>query len=188
MSKSTFITTLKDGTKILIRLLKPEDKKEIAAGFQKLSPKSRRFRFVCPINRLLPEQLSYLTEIDNIHHLAYGARDISSPQTPGIGIARYVQLKGEKNTAEFAVTVIDEYQGRGLGKIFIRALQDAAFENGIRTLRGYIHKENIPMLHLAESIGAELSQTSSALIRADLPVSQSSGFNSKVNLIHTELT
>ena len=188
MYQSDFIVSLKDGLKAQIRLLKPEDKDEIAEGFQKLSSRAKRFRFFSPIARLLPDQLSYLTEIDNIHHLAYGARDISSPETPGIGISRYVQLKGEKNTAEFAVTILDEYQNRGLGRLFIRSLQEAALHHGIRILRGYIHKENIPMLHLAEKLGAEFSQTSSLLVRADLSVCQDLNPQSPKKLFNTKMT
>lgn len=90
-------------------------------GFSRLSPQYREFRFAVPLCRLRPDQLSYPTEIDDVNHVAYGALDLSLPDRPGIGISRYVRLNSDPACAEIAITVIDDYQSKGLGTKLIKA-------------------------------------------------------------------
>ena len=63
-------TRLKDGTNVLIRLLKADDRDDLRAGFDKLSEHSRCLRFLRPLKELSENQLQYLTDIDNRNHLA----------------------------------------------------------------------------------------------------------------------
>ena len=115
---------LRDGTRVRIRPIVPEDKALLVAGFERLSPESRYRRFMAQVDRLTDEQLVYLTEIDYHDHYALMALDLD--HGPGIGVARYVRLRGEPEVAEAAVTVIDDYQGRGLGHLLLQAIGAAA--------------------------------------------------------------
>ena len=163
-------TKLPDGTRVLIRLLRPEDRAELVRGFEKLSMDSRRFRFMTPIRKLSQYQLSSLIEVDQQHHVAIGVRDIGSPGKPGIAIGRFVRLEEEPKTAEFAITVIDEYQNRGLGTLLTEILLKAAYERGIEVLRGFLLDDNGIMIKLLEHFGARIKRESGNVLRADLPV------------------
>lgn len=151
-----------------MRLLGPDDKEELRRGFEALSIRTRRLRFLTLQSRLTESQLIYLTHMDNKNHLALGAFDTSDGEQKGIGVARYVRMSEESDIAEFAVTVLDAYQGRGVGRLLCELLIEAARENGIKTFRGYIAQENAFLVELLEQLGARSTIEESQLMRVDL--------------------
>lgn len=146
-------TRLRDGTHVLIRTVSPDDKAALASGFERLSSRSRYLRFHTAVERLSDQQLAYLTDVDQVNHVAWVAQDLDQPDEPGIGVARFIRLDDEPTVAEAAVTVLDEYQGRGLGTKLLQVLADAAIRRGITTFRAYVLGENRSMLALLESLG-----------------------------------
>ena len=161
---------LRDGTPILVRTLQPGDREELARGFARLSPGSRRFRFLAPLHKLSPEQLRELTEVDQHDHVAIAARDESRPDHPGIGVARFVRLEQDPGVAEFAITVIDEYQNRGLGTLLLKLLLKAAQAVQVRTLRGFMLADNLAMLHLLRKFEATWRRAWDNTLGVDLTV------------------
>lgn len=159
---------LADGTRIRIRPVVPDDAAGIAAGFAKLSRESRYRRFMSPIEELAPEMLRRLTEIDYVDHFAWIAEALDEPGEPGVGVSRYVRVEPE--VAEAAITVIDDYQGRGLGTLLLQALGAAAVENGIRSFRGYVLEENTPMREMLTTAGASLAHDAPGVMRVDVPL------------------
>jgi len=163
-------TKLRDGTKILIRPLQPDDRADLLHGFEKLSMGSRRFRFLTPIHKLSKNQINALVEVDHLNHVAFGVRDIGRRDQPGIAIGRFVRLEAEPSAAEFAITVIDEYQNRGLGTLLTALLVKTARERGIEVLRGFLLADNSTMIRLLEHFGARIKRESGNVLQADLPV------------------
>jgi RimJ/RimL family protein N-acetyltransferase len=163
-------TKLRDGTRILIRPLQLEDREDLVRGFEKLSMGSRRFRFLTPIRKLSQYQLRSLIEVDHLNHVAVGVKDIGRPGKPGIAVGRFVRLEEESLTAEFAITVIDEYQKRGLGTLLLELLLRAAQERGIEVLQGFLLDDNLAMIRLLERFGAVIKRDSGNVLQADLPV------------------
>jgi RimJ/RimL family protein N-acetyltransferase len=163
-------TKLGDGTRILIRPLQLEDAADLVRGFAKLSMSSRRYRFLTPIRKLSKYQLSSLVEVDQQNHVAIGVKDIGRPGKPGIAVGRFVRMDENANTAEFAITVIDEYQSRGIGTLLLEILFRAARERGITVLRGYLLDDNRIMIRLLERFGAHIKRDSGNVLLADLPV------------------
>jgi RimJ/RimL family protein N-acetyltransferase len=161
-------TELADGTRVLIRPLTPQDRRELVEGFTKLSLRSRRLRFASPFRKLTEAQLDSLLAVDQTNHVAFGVRDIGRPERPGIAVCRFVRLQGEPDTAEFAVTVLDEYQHRGLGGLLCRLLMSAAAEQGLRVLRGYLLADNAAMIRLLERFGARLHREGGNMLRAEI--------------------
>jgi RimJ/RimL family protein N-acetyltransferase len=159
---------LKDGTHIHSRLLKPDDRDALREGFKKLSSRSTWFRFLAPVRKLTEDQLQYLTEIDNVNHLAWCAYVVEHGHEIGVGISRYIRLENEPRVAEFAVTVVDEYQNRGIGTVLLDQLIRSAAENEFRTLRGYVHKENSPMLRLLAKYSRRVTKEPGNVLRVDL--------------------
>jgi catechol 2,3-dioxygenase-like lactoylglutathione lyase family enzyme/GNAT superfamily N-acetyltransferase len=127
-----------------------------------------------PIPRLSQAQLRYLTEVDHHDHEALIALAADEPGEPGLGVARYIRLPRRPGSAEAAVTVIDEYQGRGLGTLLLLLLARAAITRGIRRFVAYVLEENRPMREILEGLGAEVHHDSPGLLRmeVDLPERQ----------------
>jgi len=163
-------TKLHDGTRILIRPLQLEDRADLVRGFGKLSMSSRRYRFLTPIRKLSNYQLRSLIEVDNLNHVALGVKDIGRRGKPGIAVARFVRLEEQSRTAEFAITVIDEYQNRGLGTLLLELLMNTAQDRGIDNLRGFLLDDNSAMIRLMERFGAHIKRESGNVLQADLPV------------------
>ncbi len=159
---------LADGTRILLRPIVPEDRERILAAFERMSPASRRQRFMSPVDELTPEMLAQLTEIDYVDHFAWAALALDEAGEPGVGVSRYVRLRDEPEVAEAAVTVIDEYQGRGLGTFLLQALGAVALENGIKRFRSYILEDNRQIREVLETTGARLEHDAPGLVRVDV--------------------
>jgi GNAT superfamily N-acetyltransferase len=142
---------LDDGTRLELRPLGPEDKDGLAAGFRRLSARSRYRRFLSPTPELTPRQLAYLTEVDHSDHEALVAIEPSSRD--GLGVARYVRSREHPEQAEFAVAVADDWQRRGLGTVLLRHLAARAREEGITSFTGLALADNLPARHLLERLG-----------------------------------
>ena len=78
---------LRDGAELDIRQVRPDDKRLIAEGIERLSPESRYRRFFRPLDRLSERDLAYLTEIDHTDHEALAAIDPEAGEL--VGVARY---------------------------------------------------------------------------------------------------
>jgi hypothetical protein len=101
---------LRDGSPVLIRPVRGTDAPLLADGFTRLSARSRQMRFLTRKNELTEAELRYFTEVDHHDHEALGA--LSAADGRGVGIARYIRDAGDRQAAEIAVTVVDDWQGR----------------------------------------------------------------------------
>lgn len=169
--------TLADGTRILLRPIRPDDAEALREGFERLSPRSRYRRFLTPQRALTSEMVRYLTEVDGERHIALVA-GVESPDLKheeGIGVARLVRLDDEPDVAEAAVTVIDDYQNRGLGKLLLAALLRAASDRGIKMIRAEVLASNEPIQHLLARAGAVERSRSDDSITYDVPIARAIG-------------
>ena len=147
---------LADGTTVALRPLGPGDGKMLAAGFDRLSDRSRYRRFLSPVPRLTSSMLDYLTSVDGIDHRAWGAL-IDEPAGPvGAGVIRWVRSQEDPAVADMAVTVIDDYQGRGLGALLQDVAIVDAFACGIERFEGIVLGENIASRRMLARGGATL--------------------------------
>ena len=151
---------LPDGTPVQLRLIRPEDKELLRAGFDRLSPASRYARFLAPKLALSDDELRYLCDLDHETHLAIGA--VRAGATPdaapiGLGIARFIRLPALHNTAEAAIAVADEAQHQGLGRLLFLRLVAAAAERGIERFRCEVLGTNAGMAALLAQISPDRS-------------------------------
>jgi RimJ/RimL family protein N-acetyltransferase len=160
--------TLRDGTPVLLRQIRPEDRHRLAEGFRRLSPASRYLRFHTEMEDFTGPQLDYLTRVDHLDHEALVAMDLANPDIPGIGVARYIRDPDARDVAEAAVTVADEYHGQGAGTLLLGALAARAREQGIRVFRNYVLADNTAMLDVFDQLGAERELEADHLWRVDL--------------------
>jgi GNAT superfamily N-acetyltransferase len=161
-------TELRDGTRVLLRQIRPSDRDRLAAGMHRLSPAARYLRCHTRGDELTPAQLDYLTRVDHVDHEAIVALDVDRPQRPGVGVARYIREPYEPEIAEAAVTVADEYHGLGAGTLLLGALAARARDNGIVVFRNYVLDGNDAMLQVFDDLGARREREPEGLWRVDL--------------------
>lgn len=169
-SEMSLEIVLDEDLRLRIRGVRPEDKALLQKGVQQLSARSTYQRFFTPIVRFTEDDLRYLTEVDGRDHCALGAIDLSQEEPAGVGIARYIRLPDEPEVAEAAVSVIDAYQGRGIGSLLLVALSRCAVENGVERLRGYLLETNRRFIRYLTALGATQQVVESGVVRIDLPV------------------
>ncbi len=153
------VVTLRDGTTIRVRALVPTDRALIADAFERLSPRSRFLRFFAPQPRLSRRTLDALMAVDHDKHVAL----IALHEATCVGVVRYVRDREDPARAELAITVVDAYQGRGLGRTLMAEVVDEAARRGIRELTLDIHPDNHVMTALVQSLGVELAYRDRAM-------------------------
>ena len=147
---------LGEGRSLQLGMLTAQDRPLIQAAMARLSPESSRRRFFAIRRRLSERELEDLTTADP-DRLAVGAvARWPDGRIEGVGIARYVRIPGTTDAAEVAVTVIDDYQNRGIGRRLLQRLRQEALRRGVRRLVGRVLEDNEPMLALLQRHAAGL--------------------------------
>ncbi len=141
---------LRDGTRIPVRPIRPEDAAPEQRFFEGLSERSRYQRFLSRMAELPPAMLARFTQLDYDRELALVA--LAPDGREFIGVGRYAP-NADGETAEFALTVADAWQGRGIGRALLERLCECARAAGYRTLFGHILHANREMLELSGRLG-----------------------------------
>lgn len=163
---------LADGTRVTLRFIRPEDAPELRRAFGRLSMRSRYQRFFAVMPELNEEMVRYLTEVDGDRHVAIVATTDSCDLKSeiGLGVARYVRLDGTDGVAEAAVTVVDDAQGKGIGRLLLSALARIARERAVHSFRGTVLVDNVRMRNLLIDVGATLLPEDGQTLRFDVPL------------------
>jgi RimJ/RimL family protein N-acetyltransferase len=144
---------LRDGSEVVIRQVRRSDAPLLADGFARLGPESRRLRFLRRKDELTPAELRYFTDIDHHDHEAIGA--LAPTAGGGVGVARYVRDASDPQSAEIALTVVDDWQGRGLGTELLAQLSGRARAAGIRRFTALVSADNAAMTALLRRLCAD---------------------------------
>lgn len=146
---------LRDGAALTIRPIRAEDAAMEQDFIRGLSDHTRYLRFMSTISELPPHKLRFFTDIDYERHMAIVATQRDGEQEVQVGVARYaIGERGESSDeCEFAVTVTDDWQGRGVGTHLMLALIEAARKRGLRRMVGIVLATNQRMLELARKLG-----------------------------------
>ena len=161
---------LDDGTHVAFRPIRPDDKDILRRGFEMMSPASRYRRFFRAIDHLSEAQLRYLTEVDFENHFAWVASAPDDDGAPGIGVVRWIRVKDTPDVAEGAVTVVDDYQNRGVGKALLWLGARSAIEHGIRAIRVNALADNPPVIQLLKDFGAVPGRWQSGVLEVEIPL------------------
>jgi acetyltransferase len=159
---------LRDGARLKVRPIRPEDAPRLEQGFFHLSAGTRRARFHSGIRALSPGMLQRFTRIDYDREMALVAVDESAGGDL-VGVARYFRL--DERGCEFAIVVDDAWQGRGLGSRLMRRLIEAARAQGLESMVGFVLADNIAMLNLAARLGFEMVREDANTRRVTLGLS-----------------
>lgn len=147
---------LSDGTEIVIRPIRPEDAEMEARFVRELSDESRYFRFMNQLQELSQEMLVRFTQIDYHNEMALIAVTTIDGRDEQIGVARYTSNL-DRTSCEFALTVSDAWQHRGIGHILMKDLMDVARDRDLAEMEGQVLGNNRKMLELVRTLGFTIS-------------------------------
>lgn len=165
---------LRDGAEVIVRPVRPDDRELFVAGFERLGEESRYRRFLAYKKKLSERELDFFTRLDHKRHEAIGAIDPATGE--GIGVARMHVSDNDPTVAEAAVTVVDDWQGRGLGGLLLDRITARAGELGVHRFEASLLTTNKAMLTLFEHLGCTREHRDSLdvmTIDVELPVEES---------------
>ncbi|HKF11439.1 MAG TPA: GNAT family N-acetyltransferase [Xanthobacteraceae bacterium] len=145
------LETLRDGRRLEIRALRPDDRAGLAAAVARSSDQSLYRRFFSLKRSFSESEVEYFLNVDFINHVALVAV-VDEDGRPAIaGGARYIVE--QPGMAEIAFAVVDEYQGQGIGAALMRHLAAIAVSAGLKELIAEVLPDNMPMLKVFEKSG-----------------------------------
>ncbi|MEM8599167.1 MAG: hypothetical protein AAGF99_04535 [Bacteroidota bacterium] len=152
--------SLGTGLPVVARPVLPSDRERLRIGFEALSDRSKYLRFFAPHPTLTDAELRYLTEVDHVHHAAWGLLsgdqrqgDALSEANSGLGIGRFVRLPSQPDAAEFSLTVPDAAQGDGVGRLLLALLLVHAGQVEVATLVGLVDDANATVVGWMRRLG-----------------------------------
>ncbi len=140
--------TLRDGTQIALRPVRPEDAAMEQAFVKAMSEESRYTRFFNPTRSLAPRLLARLTQLDYERELAL----LALHEGGMVGVARY-SPNADGTSCEFAVAIADAWHGRGVATLLMQRLIAAARDSGYRRMVGTVLGTNHSMHKLMSGLG-----------------------------------
>ncbi|MDP1731722.1 MAG: bifunctional acetate--CoA ligase family protein/GNAT family N-acetyltransferase [Devosia sp.] len=154
-----------------LRPIRPADAALYPAFLERIDPEDLRLRFLVPMQRIPPDMLIRLTQLDYDRDIAFVALEQKSGALAGI--VRY-SSDPDHRAAEFGILVRSDLKGQGLGTILMHQLIDYARADGLARLDGLILRENERMLALCRELGFTIASEPSdlTLLRARLPLSE----------------
>jgi RimJ/RimL family protein N-acetyltransferase len=146
---------LPDGTLVVVRPIRADDRVRLGAAFTQLSAESARRRFLGPKPRLSGAELTYLTSIDGHDHVALVATLADDPGAI-VAVGRFVRDPEQPDQAEVAIVVGDPWQGLGLGRRLGALLADEARAHGVRRFTATMLSDNVAAHRLFAAISERL--------------------------------
>ncbi|MCG9662619.1 succinyl-CoA synthetase subunit beta [Vibrio mediterranei] len=149
------LITLKDGSKISLRPIRPEDEPFHADFINNVTKEDLYKRFFSDVGEFNHEALANLTQIDYDREMAFVAVDLSYANPHIIGVSR-VLVTPDNSDAEFAILIRSDLKGKGLGRVLMNKIIDYCKSKNTRQISGMTMPTNRGMLTLAQKLGFEL--------------------------------
>jgi RimJ/RimL family protein N-acetyltransferase len=158
--------TLAEGTCVELRPIRPADRPLLQECLRGLSDRTRYLRFHSPRAELDPDELRSFTDVDGETRFALAAFAPSSRRLVAVG--QFVRGSVASAAAEIALLVADALQGKGLGRLLLSRLREAARERSITRFTGTVLEENQPMRDLLRKLGARMGLPSRGVCEIEL--------------------
>jgi RimJ/RimL family protein N-acetyltransferase len=163
---------LRSGDAVLLRQIEPGDAPALAPAYANLSEQSRYRRFFTAMPELPETILTAATEVDHKDHEALVAFPLRSPEI--VGVCRFVRLADRPDTADLAVTVVDSWQGRGLGPALLGRLSERALEVGVQYFTAEVLAENRAVLAMLPRLGMVETESRGPVVNARIEIAEPS--------------
>jgi GNAT superfamily N-acetyltransferase len=159
-AKYSAVELLRNGLRVEIRSLRPDDRAELVAAIGRTSTQSLFRRFFAAKRGFTEQEIAFFLNVDFVSHVALVAVVEEGGRPVIVGGGRYIILQPGK--AEVAFAVIDERQGQGIGAALMHHLAAIARESRLKELIAEVLPDNVPMLKVFEKSGLRLSTTREA--------------------------
>ncbi|MDN3277232.1 bifunctional acetate--CoA ligase family protein/GNAT family N-acetyltransferase [Frankia sp. RB7] len=143
---------LKDGWRIFVRPLRPDDEPTIHEFLRHVTPHDLRLRFFAPMKEFTHEFIARLTQLDYARAMAFIAFDENNEM---VGVVR-LHSDSVYESGEYAILLRSDLKGRGLGWALMQLIIDYARSEGLKTISGDVLKENVTMLEMCRQLGFEI--------------------------------
>lgn len=143
---------MRDGRRVTLREVRADDAERMQAALRAMSAESRYSRFMSALRELSPKMLERATRPDAEREFQLVAVAGDGAEQKIVGGARYAAAPGSRD-CEFALALIDDWQGQGLARQLLETLMRTARARGFERMEGYILPSNAPMLGLAKRLG-----------------------------------
>ncbi len=142
--------SLKDGTAVRVRPVRPEDEPLYGEFFKHITPEDLRLRFFAPVKDFNHAFIARLTQIDYARAMAFAALDDATGEL--LGVVR-LHTDANRQEGEYAILLRSDLKGRGLGWALMRLIIEYAKADGLARISGQILRENTTMLAMVKALG-----------------------------------
>ena len=141
---------LRDGTRVCVRPLRPEDERLYGPFFEHVSEQDLRLRFFASVKDFGHAYVARLTQIDYARAMAFIAIGEATGSMFGV-----VRLHADANyeSGEYAILIRSDLKGRGLGWLLMQQIIEYARAEGLKTIEGQVLRENVTMLTMCRELG-----------------------------------
>ena len=164
------LVTLRSGDVVRIRPIRPDDAPGLVRAYANLGEQSRYRRFFTVMPELPEATLKAAVEVDHTDHEALVAVPLHSTEI--VGECRFIRLPDQPDTAEVGVTVVDAWQGRGLGSVLLARLSERALEAGIEYFTAEVLAENRTVLALLPGLGQVETESRGPVVTARVELAE----------------
>ena len=150
---------LRNGRRVVLRPIRPDDRKELVEAFDRLSHESRYSRFMAPLKSLPEGMIERAVNPALDREFALVAVAGVGDEEDIVGGARFA-VEPDGASCEFAVAIADDWNGAGLGSRLMRELIRVAQGRGLKRMHGFVLSQNSSMLGLARRLGFSVGPSS----------------------------
>ncbi|HEX5917045.1 MAG TPA: GNAT family N-acetyltransferase [Nocardioides sp.] len=162
---------LRNGERVWVRPIEPEDADGLRLAFQELSEQSRYQRFFTGTPRLTDVMVEVLIHVDHVDREALVAVPTASSRTP-VGVIRFARDPIASQRADLAVTVADAWHGRGLATALLHRLSARACQLGIEYFTVDMLADNASVRSLVRAAGGVQQGLEGGIVSAHIPLSR----------------
>ena len=144
---------VKDGWRVLVRPIRPEDEPVIHEFLRHVTSHDLRLRFFAPMKEFTHEFIARLTQLDYARAMAFVAFDEATNEM--VGVVR-IHSDSIYETGEYAILLRSDLKGRGLGWALMQLIIEYAKSEGLKTISGDVLTENTVMLEMCRHLGFEV--------------------------------
>jgi acetyltransferase len=144
---------VRDGWRVFVRPIRPEDEPLIHAFLRHVTPNDLRLRFFAPMKEFTHQFIARLTQLDYTRAMAFVAFDETTSEL--IGVVR-IHSDSIYESGEYAILLRSDLKGKGLGWVLMQLIIEYARSEGLKTISGDVLHENTAMLDLCRSLGFEV--------------------------------
>jgi acetyltransferase len=144
---------VKDGWRVFVRPIRPEDEPLIHEFLQHVTMQDLRLRFFAPMKEFTHEFIARLTQLDYARAMAFVAFEEGTHDV--VGVVR-IHSDSIYESGEYAILLRSDLKGRGLGWALMQMMIEYARSEGLKTVAGDVLTENTVMLEMCRNLGFEV--------------------------------